>query len=118
MDARLGLGRCGEDLACDLYAGLGFEVVDRNWRCRSGEIDVIVRRGDLVVFCEVKTRRSGRFGGPVAAVGAEKQRRLRRLAAGWLAERRPGRVRVRFDVVSVIVRSAGTPEVMHLPDAF
>ncbi|MGH2733980.1 MAG: YraN family protein [Actinomycetota bacterium] len=117
MHARTKLGRLGEGLAADLYGRLGFEVADRNWHCGSGELDLVLQRGDLVIFCEVKTRRSDRFGVPAEAVDGLKQARLRRLAAAWLAERSPGRVRVRFDVVSVIVR-ATTTEVTHLPEAF
>ncbi len=73
----------------------------RNWRCAHGEVDLIVRRGDTIVFCEVKARASAEFGGPAAAVNWNKQRRLRRLAAAWLAEHRPGVAEVRFDVAAV-----------------
>lgn len=113
--ARLG-GR-GEDLAADLLERLGYQVVARNWRVPSGEVDVVARRGDEVVFCEVKTRASEAWGGPAHAVGALKQLRLRRAAAEWLRAH-PGRARtVRFDVVSVIV-GPGPPKVQHIPDAF
>ncbi|MGH2731150.1 MAG: YraN family protein [Actinomycetota bacterium] len=117
MDARPALGRAGEDLAADLYRRLGFVVVGRNYRCAHGEIDLVARRGRTLVFCEVKTRTTDRWGQPSEAVGAVKQARLRRLAAHWLGECRPGPVQVRFDVVSVIVRGART-EVTHIPDAF
>lgn len=118
MDARPALGRTGEDLACDLYERIGFRVVDRNWRCVTGEIDVVARKGSLLVFCEVKTRSGDRFGIPAEAVSFVKQQRLRRLAAAWMSAHRPGRVDIRFDVVSVIVRQAAEAEVVHLPDAF
>jgi len=117
MDTRPGLGRCGEDAACGVYEQLGFEIVERNHRCSLGEIDVIARRGNLLVFCEVKTRRTDRWGDPSEAVHPRKQARLRRLAGHWLATNAPGSVSVRFDVVSVIVRD-GRTEVEHLPDAF
>ncbi len=117
MDARPRLGRAGEDLAALAYEWRGFEVLDRNWRTRSGEIDLVARKDRLVVFCEVKTRRTDSFGLPVEAVDHRKQARLRRLAAQWLASRSPGSVEVRFDVVSVIV-TGGSPEVMHFPNAF
>ncbi len=78
-------------------------MVARNWRCAAGEVDLILRVGDVVVFCEVKARASAEFGGPQAAVNWSKQRRLRRLAATWLAEVRPaGAVSVRFDVAAVV----------------
>jgi putative endonuclease len=117
MHARSKLGRCGEDAACDLYRRLGFHVVERNYRSGRGEIDVVARRGDTLVFCEVKTRRSDEWGLPAEAVDRGKQARLRRLAAAWMAERRPGSVDVRFDVVSVIVRGEQT-DVTHVADAF
>jgi putative endonuclease len=117
MHARSRLGRSGEDAACDLYRRLGFQVVERNYRAGRGEIDVVARRGDTLVFCEVKTRRTDAWGVPAEAVDYAKQTRLRKLAAAWLADRRPGCVDVRFDVVSVIVRGDQT-DVTHVPDAF
>jgi len=117
MDARIDLGRVGEDAAERLYAKDGFRVLDRNYRCSAGEIDLVVRRGGLVVFCEVKARRTDRFGEPSEAVGYAKQARLRRLAGAWLSDRRPGPVDIRFDVVSAIVRH-GRISIRHIPDAF
>jgi putative endonuclease len=94
-------GRQGEQLAAAWYTSNGFAVLDRNWRCPTGEIDLIARRGDLLVVCEVKARRTDAFGPPAAAVGRLKQQRLRRLAAAWLAARDVHGVDVRFDVVAV-----------------
>jgi len=117
MDARKTLGATGESLAADLFRKLGFKILDRNWRCSSGELDLVVASGNLIVFCEVKTRRSDFFGTPAEAVGYQKQARLRRLAAAWMAANHPGKVNVRFDVVSVLVND-GPPRITHLPDAF
>jgi putative endonuclease len=117
MDHRPTLGRTGEDAAAALYKRLGCRIVERNFRTRSGEVDLIARNGSTVIFCEVKTRRTSRWGLPAEAVHPRKQARLRRLAGEWLSTRRPGRVDVRFDVVSVIVADNGM-EVTHLPDAF
>jgi putative endonuclease len=117
MDARPELGRRGEDLAESVFRRLGFDIVQRNYRCKHGEIDLIARRGRSLVFCEVKTRRTDTCGTPAEAVGFRKQSRLRRLAAVWLADHAVGRVQVRFDVVSVIVRPDRS-EVTHIPDAF
>ena len=117
MNARADLGQVGEDTAERFYRKSGFRTLERNYRCKGGEIDLIVRRGPLVVFCEVKTRRTDRWGEPSEAVHHAKQARLRRLAAMWLSERRPGSVDIRFDVVGVIVRP-GRAEVRHIPDAF
>jgi putative endonuclease len=99
---RIALGRAVEERAAEWYRGHGYEVVDRNWRCSDGELDVVAvrRRQRLVVFCEVKARRSGRFGTAAEAVGRDKQARLRRLAARWLAEHRGGAASIRFDVAT------------------
>ena len=114
---RATLGRSGEDTAAAWYEGHGYEILERNWRRREGEVDLIVRRGRTVVFCEVKTRSSDAFGTGAEAVVPAKQRRIRRLAARWLAELTPasGRqlVDLRFDVVSL---TAGQIDVIE--DAF
>ena len=111
------LGAEGEAQAAAWYEAEGYEVLERNWRRREGEVDLIVRRGATVVFCEVKTRTSDRFGTGAEAVLPAKQRRIRRLASRWLAELTPavgrGRIELRFDVVSI---TAGTVEVIE--DAF
>ena len=94
-------GRWGEDAAAAWYERRGYTVVARNWRCPLGEIDLVVRRGRLVVVCEVKARRSDAYGPAAAAVGPAKQRRLRRLAAEWLAASGTFGVEVRFDVAAI-----------------
>ncbi|MFN0026513.1 MAG: YraN family protein [Acidimicrobiales bacterium] len=100
------LGQVGERLAALHYAQAGFEVVDTNWRCRQGELDLVARKGSLVVFVEVKNRSSTAYGHPLEAVTAQKQQRLRRLAALWFQEhRRSGEqahLEARFDVVAVL----------------
>lgn len=104
--ANLARGRWGEELAAQAYRRRGFDIVSRNWRSRTGELDLVVTRGRLVVFCEVKARRTADYGPPAAAVGAAKQRRIRALAIEWLeayrsAERPVGFDEVRFDVVAI-----------------
>jgi putative endonuclease len=96
------LGAAGEDLAAEWYRRAGYEVVARNWRCRDGELDLIVRSPDTLVFCEVKTRTSDRFGLPAEAVTPAKQRRIRTLAAQYLRTEGQPVPGVRFDVVSVL----------------
>jgi putative endonuclease len=101
--ARRKTGVDGEVKAGEWYAVRGYELIERNWRCSDGEIDLIMHRESTVVFCEVKTRSSDRFGTALEAVTVSKQRRLRKLGARWLAEHRSyGRVAVRFDVASVM----------------
>jgi putative endonuclease len=104
--SRKALGDYGEDLVVAHYEAIGFEVVARNWRVRAGEIDVIVRGDGALVFCEVKTRSSDRFGTGAEAVTVAKQRRLRRLAAEFLSSGlAPARTDViRFDVAVVTGR--------------
>jgi len=97
------LGEHGEELAAGWYESRGFTVLARNWRCREGELDLVVARDGLVVFCEVKARSGDRYGSPFEAVGPAKQARLRRLAARWLREEAPYRpAAVRFDVAGVV----------------
>ena len=93
------------------YRDHGYEVLARNWRCREGEIDLVLRDGRRFVFCEVKTRTTDAFGAPVEAVTRAKQMRLRRVAARWLEDEAPVRPReIRFDVASVL---AGDIEVVQ-----
>jgi putative endonuclease len=97
------LGASGEDLAAAWYEARGFAVLARNWRCREGELDLVVGQGRLYVFCEVKARTSEVFGGPLEAVTHDKQQRLRRLAARWLEDAAPALAReIRFDVAAVL----------------
>lgn len=97
------LGARGEAAVAAWYEAQGYTVVDRNWRCREGELDLVVRSARLFVFCEVKTRTSTVFGAPVEAITREKQARIRRLAARWLEDAAPMPAReIRFDVASVL----------------
>ncbi|UQA97744.1 YraN family protein [Streptomyces halobius] len=93
----------------------GMRILDRNWRCREGEIDIVAADGDALVVCEVKTRRVGPYGQPMAAVCAEKTERLRLLAEHWLERHGgppPGGVRI--DVVGVLLPARGAPVVEHV----
>lgn len=94
-------GRWGEAQALRWYQRNGYRLLARNWRGSAGELDLVVGRAGLVVVCEVKARSDERFGPAAAAVGPTKQRRLRRLAAEWLAVTATHGVAVRFDVVTV-----------------
>jgi putative endonuclease len=108
--ARRALGADGETAVAEWYVEHGYEVVERNWRCRAGELDLVLRRGRTFVFCEVKTRSSDAFGAPVEAVTRTKQARLRHLAAQWLEEAPLHATDIRFDVASVL---AGEIEVLE-----
>lgn len=115
MNARSALGRYGEDLAARRLTEAGMTVVQRNWRCgRAGEIDIVARDGDVLVVCEVKTRRASGYEHPMAAVTPEKAERLRRLAERWIHAHQgapPGGVRI--DLVGVALPDRGAPVVEH-----
>jgi putative endonuclease len=115
---RQAVGAYGERLASRHLEAAGLVVLARNWRCAEGEVDLILLDGADVVFCEVKTRRSGRFGTPAAAVGVAKVRRLRRVAACWLAQSARYPREIRFDVVAVLPQPRGAAVVEHLRSAF
>lgn len=115
-DHRQRLGIAGEDAVAAWYEAAGYRVVDRNWRCRDGELDLVVMRGETLAFCEVKTRTSTRFGTPVEAVTPTKQRRLRVLAARWLADHDTRRCALRFDVASVTRTDDGALAIEVLED--
>lgn len=115
---RRAIGAYGERLAARHLEESGLELLQRNWRCAEGEIDLILRDGDDVVFCEVKTRRTAAFGPPAAAVDHRKVRRLRHLAARWLTEAGVRVERIRFDVVEVLPQPRGAARVSHIRGAF
>jgi putative endonuclease len=100
--ARLELGRAGEERVAQWYVARGYRVVDRNWRCRIGELDLVLARDRWAIFCEVKTRSSLDYGHPAEAVGWRKQQRLRQLAAEWIATHDVRPRGVRFDVAAVL----------------
>ncbi|MDR3068610.1 MAG: YraN family protein [Cellulomonas sp.] len=108
------VGRFGEQVAADHLTAAGLEVLDRNWRCDVGEIDLVAADGDELVVVEVKTRRSVAYGTPAEAVTWRKLARLRRLAAAWLVAHDARPRSVRIDVVAVTVSGRGAPQVEHL----
>ncbi|SES15987.1 putative endonuclease [Streptomyces sp. yr375] len=113
--ARGALGRYGEELAARRLAEAGMTVLERNWRCgRTGEIDIVARDGDVLVVCEVKTRRGGGYQHPMAAVTPEKVERLRGLAGRWIQAHGgapPGGVRI--DLIGVVLPRRGAAVVEH-----
>lgn len=95
------LGERGEDATAAWYLRQGYRIVERNWRCREGEIDIIAATDDVVVFCEVKSRVHERHAEAAAAVDHRKQAKIRRAALRWLATQ-PWQARLRFDVAVVV----------------
>ncbi|MCW2519748.1 MAG: hypothetical protein JWR46_2367 [Mycobacterium sp.] len=113
---RAEIGALGEQLAVEHLRSRGLQVLARNWRCRHGELDVIAAdvTAGVVVFVEVKTRTSDRFGGVEQAVTPQKVRRLRRLAGAWLAAQSDSWAQVRIDVVGVRIGRGPIPEITHV----
>ena len=112
------LGRRGEQLAADYLVGRGLTIVERNWRCRLGEIDLVAREGAETVFVEVKTRAGLGFGHPLEAITAAKLARLRRLAAAW-CEAHPGEATsIRIDAVAVVAGRSAPVRIEHLRRVF
>ncbi len=110
-------GRAGEDLAWEHLRHAGYRLVARNLRSRFGEIDLVVERGDTLVFVEVRTRTGTRFGTPLESIDERKRRQVARLAASFLARRRLDDRRARFDVVAVEWQD-GAPKIEHVENAF
>lgn len=104
------LGRRGEELAARYLTGCGYRILDRNWRCGEGELDIIAARGDEIAVVEVKTRSGTAFGHPLEAITAAKSARLRRLAARWAEEVPHPHALVRIDAIAVLAPP-------HVPDA-
>ncbi len=111
---RLATGEYGEASAARWLARHGMVLLDRNWRCELGEIDLVLRDGPALVVCEVKTRSSAAFGSPFEAVTPAKLARLRRLAARWIADRGVSVAEVRFDLVGVRLDLSGDERFQHV----
>lgn len=107
------IGAYGEQVAARHLVGQGMVILDRNWRGEAGELDLVLRDGDVLVVCEVKTRSSEGWGSPLEAVGRQKAERLRRLAAQWIQVHGVRVPEVRLDLVGVL-RTPGGPVVEHV----
>ena len=126
-DARRRRGAIGEAAAARHLTELGYDVLERNFRTRYGELDVVAADRECIVFCEVKTRVAAGTSGPergLDAIGGAKRRRVRAMAAQWLRDRPPGpqrprRPRLRFDAIGVTLAPSGALlSLEHVPDAF
>lgn len=112
---RHGLGRYGERVAARHLTELGMVLLDRNWRCDAGEIDLVLRDGDMLVVCEVKTRTSDVCGTPHQAVTPEKLDRLKRLAVLWAEAHQVRPAETRIDLVAVHRPRRGAALIEHVP---
>lgn len=112
------IGKRGECAAVRYLEKIGFDILDRNWTCPAGEVDIVARDMDAVVFCEVKTRTSFERGFPAEAVDAEKQSRYEKIAAWYLRDSEYVDVPVRFDVIALLVVSEDRAFIKHYVNAF
>jgi putative endonuclease len=119
LTRRQRIGQAAEDIAADFLRAKGLEILERNYRRRLGELDLIARERDVLVIVEVRSRASNAYGGAAASVGIGKQRRLIRAASQLLQQRKDlARMRVRFDVIVVSDMSSESPHVEWLQHAF
>ncbi len=114
----LTLGARGEEIAAAYLRGQKYAIVERNFRCKAGEVDIGARDGATVVFVEVKTRRNTSFGPPQASVTPFKQRQISKAALSWLAKRRLQEASARFDVIAILLREHEVPAIDHIRNAF
>jgi len=117
-DLNKGLGDRGEELAVSWLEKQGIKVVERNFRCKGGEVDIVARDGATVVFVEVKTRRNLAYGVPQLAVTPFKQRQISKAALTWLLKKRSQDKPARFDVIAIVLESDVTYRIEHIRDAF
>jgi putative endonuclease len=114
MRAKDVLGKDGEQAAVDYLTAQGFRILDRNWRCAVGELDIVAVERHVFVVCEVKTRSGTGYGTPLEAVGVRKQRRLRGLAVAWLTAHGIRFEQIRVDVVGLVREPSGGFTIEHV----
>lgn len=114
----LTLGARGEAIAAAYLQGQKFTIIARNFRCKTGEVDIVARDGKTIVFVEVKTRRTLAFGAPQASVTPFKQRQISKAALTWLARNRLYEASARFDVIAILLRDHQVPQIDHIRNAF
>jgi putative endonuclease len=112
------LGSRGEDLAAAFLEKQGYAILERNYRCKGGEVDIISRDGKILVFVEVKTRRTASYGVPQLSVTPFKQRQIMKAALTWLASHRKLEAPARFDVIAITIQGDREPVFDHIKNAF
>lgn len=117
MNKNQSIGKYGEDRASEFLERLGYEIIERNWRCNSGEIDIVARDNRCLVFAEVKTRSRVGFGHPFEAITSAKMKKMRQLAGEWCRAHEIARAQVRLDAISVLLTS-GKVHIEHLKQVF
>jgi len=117
MSQKQFIGKYGEDIAAKYLQDRGYQILDRNWRCGLGEIDLIAKDKNRLVFVEVKTRNGVGYGHPFEAITATKVSRMRKLVAQWCIQNQQTGVKVRLDAIAILIRS-GRVAVEHLKQVF
>jgi putative endonuclease len=112
------LGDRGEDIAADLLRNKNFEIIERNYRFGHGEIDIVAKDKNVLVFVEVKTRKNLEFGPPELAITKNKQRQIRKIAEAYLVEKGITDLDCRIDVVAILLKQNIPPEINHIENAF
>lgn len=112
------LGKFGEDLACKLVRDKGFEIIERNYCYKKGEIDIIAKDKEYLVFIEVKTRRNLEYGDPEYGVTKNKMKQIQKIAAAYLYEKEINDVDIRFDVIAILAEGNNNPVINHIENAF
>lgn len=115
---RINLGRLGEKIAVTYLKTNGYAILERNFSSPLGEIDIIAKDGEATVFIEVRTRRTDEYGLPIESIGKDKQRRLIRTAWFYIKGRNFPTANFRFDVISILTRQGGKPQISIIKDAF
>jgi putative endonuclease len=117
MSQKQFVGKYGEDLAAQYLEDRGYEILERNWRCAAGEIDLIAKQKEKIVFVEVKTRTGLGYGHPFEAITSAKSARMRKLVAQWCQQNQTSGLQVRVDAIAVMIRN-GKVALEHLKQVF
>ncbi len=111
-------GNKGEDIACEFLSKLGYQIIERNYQYGHGEIDIIAKDGEILVFVEVKYRKSLEYGSPETAITKSKQKQIRKVAEAYLYQNEIKDTSCRIDVVAIIQFPGQKPEINHYINAF
>ncbi len=114
----ISLGKCGEEIAVTYLKTCKYSVLERNYRCKCGEVDIIAREGKTLVFVEVKTRKNDSYGPPQLSVTHFKQRQISKAALSYLSSKKMGNALARFDVIAICLRGQEKPAIEHIKNAF
>ena len=117
-EGKASVGDRGDAIAEAFLRGKKFRILERNFRCKAGEVDIVARDGKTLVFVEVKARKNEAYGPPQLAVTAFKQRQISKAALVWLAKNKMENSAARFDVIAILMADHEVPQIEHIRDAF